>query len=84
MIVCAHDDWLPQASVAVHVLVITSVLPQPGVEESLNVTVVVPQLSVAVAVPVHAGSVHEAGPHCTVALDGHEISGAKVSLTVTT
>ena len=65
---------LPQSSSAVHVRVITSVLPQPGTELSLNDTVHVPQPSLHVATPVLAGVV-SAG-HSRVTSGGQVIVGA--------
>src|SRR5580765_5885415 len=64
VMVCGQLDLLRQASVAVQVRVISFVPPQSGVTESAYVTVGVPQLSVAVAVPVAAGKV--LAPHSTV------------------
>src|SRR5512145_2654038 len=78
--VCVQVDMLPQASVAVQIRVNE---PQVGnVGGSLNVTVAVPQLSVAVAKPVAFGLVSP--PHDTNALAGQMITGAVVSLTVMT
>ena len=57
IMVCAQDEVFPHSSIAVHVLVIVSVFPQPGITVSVKDTVVVPQPSVAVAVPVAAGVV---------------------------
>ena len=54
-------------------------LPHPGTDESANVIVASPQLSVAVAEPVQSGVVHDAGPHSTVALAGQTITGATPS-----
>ena len=79
VIVCTQVDELLLASVAVQVLVITSVLPQPETEVSEKVTAGDgSQTSVAVAVPVFAGEV--SSPHSTVTLAGHEITGAVVSV----
>lgn len=67
------------ASVAVHVLVITSVFPQPGAEESANVTTGVgSHESVADAIPVFAGEV--SSPHSKVTFAGQLITGAVVSI----
>ena len=58
VMVCVQLLALPQASVAVHVRVIVPVLLQPPrLFASVKVTTGVPQLSVAVAVPVEAGAV---------------------------
>lgn len=81
VIVCTHEDVLEQPSVAVQVRVITPVPPQPGANESVNPTVGVLQLSVAVADPVAAGRV--LAPHSRFTLGGHEITGAVVSTTLT-
>ena len=59
---------------------IVSVLPHPGADESANVIVASPQLSVAVAMPVQSGVVQAAGPHSTVAFAGQVITGAIPSL----
>src|SRR5207247_2096488 len=80
VIVCWQVLLLPHASVAVKVRVIVSVLPQPGTLVSLNVTVVAPQVSEAVAVPVAAGLVSPV--HSTVAFAGQVIVGGVVSTTV--
>ncbi|QLH05021.1 hypothetical protein C5F49_06595 [Nitrosopumilus oxyclinae] len=60
---------LPVASVAVHVLVITSMMfPVPGTDTSLNVTVGAGSaLSVAVAKPVLAGVVSAGNSNVTSA-----------------
>ena len=73
---------LPHSSVAVHVRVIVSVLPQPGTLESLDVIVTLPQVSEPVASPVAAGLVSPV--HSTVASAGTTSSGAVVSTTVMT
>ena len=52
VMVCSQSVTLPQSSVATHVRVMTSVLPQPATLTSLSVTVTLPQVSVAVATPV--------------------------------
>ncbi len=71
---------LPQASVAVQVLVITSVLPQPASELSLSVMVTPPQVSLPVAEPVPAGLVSPV--HSTIASAGNVMLGTVVSTTV--
>jgi len=71
---------LPQASVAVHVRVITPVLPQAGAKESLEVIVTLPHVSLPVAVPVDAGLVSP--PHSTVASPGQDMLGFVVSTIV--
>ena len=70
----------PQSSVAVHVLMIVSVLPHPVDTLSENVIVAVPQPSDPVAVPVPVGDVSP--PHSTVASAGQVIEGGVVSTTV--
>src|SRR5436190_15374954 len=70
-----HDEWLPHASVAVHVRLIPvpAQLVAPGA--SRNVTAgVPPQLSVAVAVPVFAGAVD--APQASWTSPGQPIEGA--------
>ena len=64
-------------------------LPHPGTDESANVIVASPQLSVAVAEPVQSACSGQviAGPHSTVALAGqisqsywsHPLSGIHLS-----
>jgi hypothetical protein len=81
VIFCTQLALLPQASVAVQVRVITPLLPQPGTNVSLNVTVASVHASVPVAIPVAAGSV--APVHSTVLSAGHVITGGTVSLTAT-
>jgi hypothetical protein len=80
VMVCVQVDEFPQSSVAVHVLVMVSVFPQPAAELSENVIVAVPQPSVPVAVPVLAGEVSP--PHSTVVLAGQLIDGGVASTTV--
>jgi hypothetical protein len=59
VIVCAAVAVLPQASVAVHVLVMEySPAQAPGVVTSLNVSVAVPHASLAVGDENVTGSVH--------------------------
>jgi hypothetical protein len=53
-------------------------LPQPDTDVSLCVVLVTPTLSVAVALPVSAGSVES--PHSTVASLGQLITGSSLSL----
>jgi hypothetical protein len=77
VIVWTQDAELPQSSVAVHVRVITA--GQVPLVLSLYVTVgVLSQLSVAVAVPVLAGS-EDVLVHSTDTSAGQEITGAVVS-----
>ena len=78
-IVCVSETVLPHSSVAVQVLVIISVLPQAATVLSVNVIVVIPQVSVAVAVPVAEGSVLSV--HSTVVSAGTVKTGAVVSST---
>lgn len=80
VMVCVHVAVLPHGSVAVQVLVITSVLPQFDTVVSENVFVTVPQPSVAVGKPVPVGEVSP--PHSTVAFAGQIITGGVVSTTV--
>ena len=75
-----HDAWLPQSSVAVQVLVIVVVVPQPGVSTSENVIATPPQVSLPVATPVSPGSVDELQSPDTLA--GQVIVGGVVSTTV--
>ena len=77
--VCTQVLELPQSSAAVHVLVIVcSCGHPPGTVASAKVIVGVPsQLSVAVAVPVVAGSV--LAVHAIVTFDGHVMDGAVLS-----
>src|SRR5260221_14408865 len=55
VIVCVHVDLLPHWSVATQTRVIVPVLPQAGAKLSVLATVVVPQVSRAVAGPVGEG-----------------------------
>ena len=71
---------MPSASLAVHVRVITEEFPQPAADVSLCTVLVTPMLSVAVALPVSAGSVES--PHSTVASLGQLITGSSLSLDV--
>ena len=80
VMVCTQDEVFPHSSVAVHVLEMISVPPQPGTELSVKVIAGVPQASVPVANPVDAGDV--SSPHSTVTLAGHTITGGVVSTTV--
>lgn len=80
VITCEQVVMFEHRSVAVQVLVITSVLPQPGEEESAKDIVTVPQRSVPVAVPVFAGEV--SSPHSKVIFGGQPIVGSTVSTTV--
>ena len=80
VITCVAELAFPQASVAVHVLVITLVLPQFGTTVSLCVIVTLPQLSVPVATPVAEEVVLL--PHSTLAFAGVTIVGGVVSTTV--
>ena len=77
VIVESQAAELPSASLAVHVRVITEVVPQPGTDVSLCVRLVTPTLSVAVALPVAAGSVES--PHSTVVSPGQLITGGSLS-----
>lgn len=76
---CTHAVLLPQPSVAVHVrLMVCSCGQPPAVVTSLKVTTgIAAQLSVAVAVPVFAGSV--LAVHSIVTFTGHVMAGAWVS-----
>jgi ABC-type branched-subunit amino acid transport system permease subunit len=82
LMVCTQELLLPAQSVAVQVRVITEVLGQvPGTELSLWVIAGAgSQLSVAVALPVAAGSLEVL--HWTVAGGGQMITGAVVSTTL--
>ena len=71
---------LPQSSVAVQVLEITWLFPQPLAEASEYVTTALPQLSAAVAVPVFDGSTLSV--HSTFVSAGIVKIGGVVSLTV--
>ena len=82
MMVCVQVLVLPAASVALQVRMMVPVpLQPPRLVTSVKVNVAVPQLSVAVAVPVAAGNVLVL--HWTVTLEGHVIVGAVPSSTVT-
>lgn len=75
-----HVDELLHASVAVHVLVIVLSWGQPpAIVTSENVTAGIEQLSVAVAVPVLAGSV--LSEHSIVTSTGQVITGGVLSST---
>ncbi len=77
---CTQELLLPLPSCAVQVRVMTA--GQVPDEESLNVTAgLASQSSVAVALPVAAGSVEAS--HCTVVFAGQVIPGSEVSSTVT-
>jgi len=79
VIVCAAVAVLPQASVAVHVLVMeNSPAQRPGVFTSLNVIVVVPQASLAVGVLNTGVTVHS----IVMLAPTPEMTGAVLSSTV--
>ena len=80
-IVCRQVEALPQASVAVQVLLIVrSCVQTPAIVTSLKVMVgAPPQLSVAVAVPVLAGNV--LAVHWIVMFGGHTMAGPMLSST---
>src|SRR6185436_253062 len=81
VIVCVDWALLPQASVAVQVRTNEPVLPQASVWVlSECVTVTVPQVSLAVGLPVASGSVDPV--HSTVASGTSLIVGAVVSTMV--
>src|SRR6056297_531063 len=77
VMIWSHVDVLPQASVAVHVLVKVFTHPSPDKPPSTNVTVASPQSSVAVAMPVAEGLL--SAVQSTVASAGHAITGATSS-----
>jgi hypothetical protein len=79
VIICVQVELFPEASVAVHVLVMVSVrTPHPGTELSLNVIVGLGSVSsVAVAAPVFAGEV--SSPHSIPTSAGQVITGGVVS-----
>ena len=74
---------LPQASVAVHVLVITLLPTQGSLLDTASTYVIVTpeQLSVPVALPVVDGSVSAVQPNTSMS-DGQVIIGAVLSVTV--
>src|SRR6056297_2208935 len=78
VMIWSHVDVLPQASVAVHVLVKVFTHPSPDKPPSTNVTVASPQSSVAVAMPVAEGLL--SAVQSTVASAGHAITGAVLSI----
>jgi len=81
VIVCTQVELLPQGSVARQVREMILVLPQLLAVESLKVITGVPQVSVAVAMPV-AFVVVTAG-QLSVTEAGHVMTGAVASTTVT-
>ena len=80
VIVCGQEAVWPQASVAVHVRVITPVLPQTAAKESLDEIVTALHESTPVAKPDAAGAVDE--PHSTVTFGGQVTVGFVVSTIV--
>jgi hypothetical protein len=82
VIVCVHELLLPQASVALHVLVMIYSCghPPPTVTSDDVMVGAVSQLSVAVAVPVFAGNV--LAVHSIVREAGQVMTGAILSSTV--
>src|ERR1051325_6736417 len=81
VMVCVDWALLPQASVAVQVRTNDPVLPHwPLIGPSLCVIVTVPQVSLAVAVPVALGSVEPV--HSTMASGTSLVVGAVVSTRV--
>src|SRR5690242_14433904 len=80
VIVCVHVLVLPHSSVATHTRVILPILPHAPTKLSVWLTVVVPHVSLAVAVPVAAGVVSPV--HWTVLFVGHVMVGGVVSTVV--
>jgi hypothetical protein len=81
--ICVQLILFPEASVAVHVLEITSVKPHPGAELSLKLMAGFgSQLSEAVAIPVLAGDVSL--PHSTETSAGQLTAGAIPSVPAAT
>ena len=70
---------MPQSSVAVHVRVMTPVLPQAAAKLSEDEMTTSPQVSLPVADPVAPGLVSPV--HSMVTFAGQEIEGAVVSTT---